>query len=254
MNGTSRQVSRLQSAGPTLHNLRCHFLVMMLLAVMISYSSLSQAEASNTWTVSVPVANVRAAPAGNAELVEQLPAGQQVTELDRQGAWIQVRLQDESLAWMHQVTLTQSVELFGLALDQADRSALRSAISEAGVKVVREMDTYPYDLYDPSPWWTGATEMAMGYTLEDQLFAVAEITFRSFNDTEQVRQIAEQVRDQLGPWQRVVGRRAEGPVEFEWRRGGVQVMVHRGWPDTTTYLTYEIPDRIEQMQQALQNR
>ena len=241
MNGTSRQVRR-------------YFLTMTLLVIMAAFSFSSHAETSNTWTVSVPVANVRAEPSGNSERVEQLPAGQQVTEVDRQGAWIQVRLPDGTLAWMHQVTLTQSVELFGLALDQTDRSALRSAIHEAGVKVVREVDTYPYDLYNPSPWREGATEMAVGYTQENQLFAVAEITFRSFNDTEQVREIAEQVRDQLGPWQRVMGRRSEGPVEFEWQRGGVQVMVHRGWPDTTTYLTYEIPERVEQMQQALQDR
>jgi len=241
MNGTLRQVSRYVSA-------------LLMLVVVAAFPLMSYSGAAELWTVSVPVANVRAEPAGNSERVDQLPAGQQVTAVDRQGDWLQVRLDDGSLAWMHQVTLTQSAELFGVVLDQAERSDLRAAIREAGVKVVREVDAYPYDLYDPSPWRSGATEMALGYTLDDQSFAVAEITFRSFNDTEQVRQIAEEVRDQLGPWQRVMGRRSEGPVEFEWQRGSVQVRVHRGWPDTTTYLTYEIPERFAAMQEALKER
>lgn len=255
MNGSLRDVSQLPRVGQIEPLYRAGLrLILAALAVFVFFGASPAAASETTWTVSVPTANVRSQPDGSAELVTQLSAGDRVTEVEREGVWLQVRLPDETLAWMHQVTLTQSIELFGLSLPEAERSAMRAAIENAGVRVVREVDSYPYDLYDPSPWMTGATEMAVGYTLDEQLFAVAEITFRSFNDTEQVRQIAEQVRDQLGPWQRVMGRRAEGPVEFEWRRGGVQVMVHRGWPDTTTYLTYEIPERMEQMQQALQER
>lgn len=241
MNQTLRQVSRYASAG-------------LMLLTLAAFPLTSYSEGTDIWTVSVPVANVRAEPTGAAERVDQLSAGDQVTAVERQGDWLQVRLPDGNLAWMHQVTLTQSAELFGVILDQAERTDMRAAISAAGIKVVREVDAYPYDLYDPSAWRSGATEMALGYTLEDQSFAVAEITFRSFNDTEQVRQIAEEVRDQLGPWQRVMGRRSEGPVEFEWQRGPVQVRVHRGWPDTTTYLTYEIPERFAAMQESLQAR
>ncbi len=240
MNGASQNIKRCW--------------LIFVLAALMSFSFTAQAEVNQIWTVSAPVANVRAEPSGGAGLVTQLSAGEQVVEIEREGAWLQVRLPDERLAWMHQVTLTQRLQLFGLSLEVASRAELRAALQEAGVRVVREIDAYPYDLYDPSGWMTGATEMAVGYTLEDQLFAVAEITFRSRNDTEQVRQIAEQVRDQLGPWQRVMGRRSEGPVEFEWRRGDIQVLVHRGWPDTTTYLTYEMPERMQQLQQGLQTR
>ncbi|SFC49778.1 SH3 domain-containing protein [Marinospirillum celere] len=254
MNGSSRNIAQRSLSGRVELVASTFFGLSLAFLLLVAFPAVSQADASSTWTVAVPVANVRAEPHGSSELVTQLSAGDQVAEIQRQGVWLQIRLPDERLAWMHQVTLSQSIQLFGLALPEAERAAMRTAISEAGVRVVREVDSYPYDLYDPSPWMAGATEMAVGYTLDEELFAVAEITFRSFNDTEQVRQIAEQVRDQLGPWQRVMGRRAEGPVEFEWQRGGVQVLVHRGWPDTTTYLTYEMPDRMEQMQQALQNR
>ncbi|WP_404414931.1 SH3 domain-containing protein [Marinospirillum sp.] len=257
MNGISRQVSR-------------QFLVMTLMVVMASFSLLSHAQVSGVWRVAVPMANVRAAPQG--ELVEQIPQGQRVTVVAREGAWLQVELTEGRLAWMHQVTLTEStqaaepaeeqaaepeedgVELFGLVLQDANRSELRTAIRDSDVTVVREVDAYPYDLYDPSDWWPGSTEMVVGYLPEEQLFAIAEITFRSHEDTEQVREIAEQVQEQLGPWQRVLGRRAEGPVEFEWQQGGLRIMVHRSWPDTTTYLTYEIPERFAQMQEALDAR
>ena len=248
----SRQVSRYPAIARDLPRLGRRSLLVSLLLLLVATTSFARdAAAAEIWTVSVPVANVRAEPSGQSELVAQLLAGDRVTQLEREGAWLRVRLPDEQEAWMHQVTLTQSLELFGQTLTQTGRSEMRAAIQTSGIRVVREVDHYPYDLYDPSPWAADATEMAVGYTPGDQLFAVAEITFRSFNDTEQVRQIAERVRDQLGPWQRVMGRRAEGPVEFEWRRDGVQIMVHRGWPDTTTYLTYEIPERMEQLQQAL---
>ena len=215
----------------------------------------AQAEPSH-WVVAVPVANVRAAPEGGAALVTQLPQGTSVAELDRKGNWIQVRLDDESLAWMHQMTLSQSVQFLNQPLDRVTRAELRHALSEKGVRVIREVDQYPYDLYNPATWLPESTEMAVGYTLEDQAFAVAEITFRSAGDTDLVRRVAELVRDdlQMGDWDRVSGRRAEGPVEFEWRRGAVQVTVQRGWPDTTTYLTYEMPSRMEQMQRELRQR
>jgi len=186
-----------------------------------------------------------------------LPKGTSVIELAREGSWLQVQLADESnenKVWMHQVTLSQNVELFGLSLNSANRAAMRSAIRSSKVNVVREVDSYPYDLYDPSQWQEGATEMTLGYTVKDQFFAVAEITYRSENDTEQVRQIAEAVRKELGPWQRVLGRRAEGSVEFEWRRGDLRVLVHRGWPDTTTYVVYEVTNRLNEMQAELQPR
>lgn len=212
------------------------------------------AATNESWLVSVPVGNVRQEPEAGAPLVAQLPAGTRVTELERQGVWLKVRLPEGDEAWMHQMTLSQSVELFGLSLQTADRSSLRPAIQAARVEVVREVDSYPYDLYDPGDWMAGATEMAVGYTRDSQLFAVAEITFRSFDDTEQVRLVAEQVRNSLGPWQRVSGRRAEGPVEFEWQLGDLRVLVHRGWPDTTTYLTYEVPSRVQLLQSQLNGR
>ncbi|WP_416886139.1 SH3 domain-containing protein [Marinospirillum sp.] len=227
------------------------FAGLLLLSLL---SSPVHAAAGDVWRVAVPVGNFRESPAAGAALVAQLPQGTRLTEVARQGTWIQVDLPDGQQAWGHQVILTQAIELFGLALPDVDRTALRAAIQEANVQVVREVDHFPYDLYDPSGWREGATEMAIGYTLREGLFAVAEITFRSESNTEQVRQIAEALRDELGPWQRVQGRRASGPVEFEWRFGDLIIMVHRGWPDTTTYLTYEVPQRMEIMQRELRSR
>lgn len=225
------------------------FVVMFLLVLQ----PLNAAE-GDVWQVAVPMGNARDLPQTNAELVSQLPKGTQVTELVSKGAWLQVQMPDGNQAWMHQVTLSQTLELFGLALNSVNRTAMRTAIRSSKVNVVREVDTYPYDLYDPSEWKKGATEMTLGYTLKEQLFAVAEISFRSVNDTEQVRLVAEAMRKQLGPWQRVLGRRAEGPVEFEWQRGDIRVLVHRGWPDTTTYVVYEASSRLSEMQADLQPR
>ncbi|WP_177247102.1 SH3 domain-containing protein [Marinospirillum alkaliphilum] len=253
MKGTSNNTLRLKTRLEL--SSWSNLLSVLVLVLVIGFCSVSvQASETETWRVSVPVGNVRAAPQGDAALVIQLPAGTQVVELERSGVWLRVRLPDGQEAWMHQVTLTQAVELFGQPLLSTDRASLRAAIQAANVAVVREVDGYPYDLYDPSGWMAGATEMAVGYTPGQQQFAVAEITFRSFNDTEQVRRIADQVSRELGPWQRVLGRRAEGPVEFEWRRGELRILVHRGWPDTTTYLTYEVPTRLQALNAQLDNQ
>lgn len=244
MNETPKQILQLKQLLASFA-----FLVASLFLLQAAYAA-----EGDVWQVSVAIGNVRAQPQPNAELINQLPSGTNVIELQRQGAWLQIEAPDGSKAWMHQVTLSQTVQLFGLALNSVDRSAMRQALRAAQVTVIREADAYPYDLYDPSEWKKGATEMTLGYTLKEQLFAVAEITFRSTNDVEQVRVVAEEVRKALGPWQRVLGRRAQGPVEFEWQRGDMRILVHRGWPDTTTYIVYEASNRLGEMQAELEPR
>lgn len=244
MKGMPKQIVILQRLIPNI----------ALTIMLLLFLQPVKAAEGDVWQVAVPVGNIRELPQADAELVSQLPKGTSVKELAREGVWLQIETPDGTKAWMHQVTLSQAVELFGLDLSTATRSAMRSALRTTQVDVVREVDTYPYDLYDPSRWKKGATEMTLGYTLKQQLFAVAEITFRSVNDTEQVRLVAEDLRNELGPWQRVLGRRAEGPVEFEWRRGDLRILVHRGWPDTTTYIVYEASDRLNEMQAELQPR
>lgn len=245
MNRTSEQILQLKQ-------LVTHFA--FVLAVCLLLLQATHAAEGDVWQVSVAIGNVRALPQANAELVNQLPNGTRVIELQRDGEWLQVQSPDGSKAWMHQVTLSQTIQLFGLALNSVSREAMREALRATKVKVVREVDAYPYDLYDPSEWKKSATEMTLGYTIKEQLFSVAEITFRSNNDTEQVRLVAEEIRKELGPWQRVLGRRAEGPVEFEWQRGDIKILVHRGWPDTTTYIVYEFSSRLDQMQAELEPR
>lgn len=245
MKGMPEQILRLRQLV-----ISCTFGVVVFLFLLEP----AQAAKGDVWQIAVPMGNARSLPQTNAELVGQLPRGTSVTELVRRGVWLQVAMPNGNEAWMHQVTLTQSVALFGLALNSANRTAMRTAIRSTKVEVVREVDSYPYDLYAPGQWKKNATEMTLGYTLKEQLFAVAEITFRSVNDNQQVRLVAEDLRKELGPWQRVLGRRAQGPVEFEWRRGDIRILVHRGWPDTTTYVVYEVSDRLNEMQAELEPR
>lgn len=221
-----------------------------MLLLGLSWSSSLFAAAGDNWKVVVPVGNARSFPFTDADLIVQLPQGTSVQEVSRQGSWLEVLTPEGEQVWMHQVTLkpSQGLELFGVDITQAKRVEMRQAISKSPVIVVREADNYLYDLYDPSQWLTGATEMTFGYTSLQQEFVVAEITFRSNQDTEQVRKVAEAVKLELGPWHRVLGRRAHGPVEFEWRQGDVRILVHRGWPDTTTYVVYEIISKLDKMQ------
>lgn len=146
-------------------------------------------------------------------------------------------------------TTRQPVELFGVQLKRASRSVLRQAFAKAGMQATRVEDHYWVDLYNPKGLLDEATELAVGYVDATSEFAFAKYTFQSFMDTEQVQRIVKLVTTKYGAPARQTGHYHLGQVRVTWQLAdGIHIEVARGWPDTTTTLTYLDPKAHERMQ------
>ncbi len=133
-------------------------------------------------------------------------------------------------------------ELFGMPLKGAQREALRAALRNGGLAPTREDDHYWVDLYDASGVLDGASEFAAGYVFATGQFAYAQYTFRGFMDTALVSRVADMVIRKYGQPARREGNAGLGEVKYQWNLAeGMRIEVSRGWPDTTTYLTYSDP-------------
>ena len=148
--------------------------------------------------------------------------------------------------------------LFGVTLVGATRSSFRSALKQAGVKPLREEESYWCDKYDPNGVLKGASILyacyphhaVAGKWLSNPL-AYVEYTFPSTMDIHQVANIRGMVETKYGPPDRSAGSVKLGPVTYTWKLDGVVLTVHRGWPDTTTYLKYSIPKMEETMNKEI---
>jgi hypothetical protein len=131
------------------------------------------------------------------------------------------------------------IELFGAKLKGSTRAALRAALEKSPLVATRRDDGYFADLYDPSSALDGATELAVTYVYKTGKFASAKYTFESFIAPAQVTAIASLVVAKYGRPSVSSGNPSLGPVEYIWKRpDDLTISVSRGWPDTTTYLTY----------------
>jgi TPR repeat protein len=137
---------------------------------------------------------------------------------------------------------TARTELFGVKLLCADRAELRRALSATKARAIREEYGYWYDTYDSTSVLDGSSELVVGYVNESQVFGRARYTFPAHVDAGLVARVAELVSKRHGAPTKRQGDPSLGGVSYEWRLpDGVVITVSRGWPDSTTYLTYEHP-------------
>jgi len=208
-------------------------------------------------TVGVTTANVREEPAISAQVAFQLNSGDLVHSLNKNGAWHQIYVSDiGEFGWIHQSTLSYSqassassgrVELFGAPLKTVTRQVMRQTLAKTNVKVIREDNNYWIDTYNPDSELNGANQFDTGYTDAGKL-AYAQYRFPSHMDKDQVTQIAKMVATKYEDWETIDGNPNLGSVEYRWDIDGVIIRVFRGWPNTTTFLKYEIPGNLRTMQ------
>ena len=136
----------------------------------------------------------------------------------------------------------RQLELFGVPLKGATRDQLRQALKQNGMRLISE-DNY-VSLYDPQGVLEGATEFMFRYIPSMKVgfpdeFAIAIYKFPAFMDTQLVEKVIKMVSTKYGRPSSRSGRYKVGPVEAIWNMGqGMRIKVERGWPDTTTYLSY----------------
>lgn len=133
----------------------------------------------------------------------------------------------------------KSLELFGVTLKNAQRDHLRQAFKQNGLKATREDSSYWVDTYNAEGILDGATQFQAGYTSSDGKFAYAQYTFPGFMDTQLVGKVINMVATKYGRPSSQQGNYGLGEVSAKWNLGqSMQIVVSRGWPDTTTYLQF----------------
>lgn len=144
-----------------------------------------------------------------------------------------------------------SLHLFGVPLKGAVRHDLRAALSKAGFGGTRVDSHYFCDEYAVRGQIKGAKKLLVCYTGDDH-FAYAQYTFPSFMDTQQVVRVADLVTSKYGQPTNVHGNAGLGDVTEVWAMDDdTEVVVSRGWPSTTTYLTLKDPKAARVLQATI---
>ncbi|MDY7228361.1 hypothetical protein [Hyalangium rubrum] len=132
--------------------------------------------------------------------------------------------------------------VFGVALTSAKRQDIREAAKKEGATPEREDDKYWFDIYSAKDLLDGAEKLQVGYVAATGQLAVLEYVLPSFMDTEQVARISSMVQAKYGAPSSKKGNIGLGNVVHTWnRKDGVVITVSRGWPSTTTSLTFTVP-------------
>lgn len=142
----------------------------------------------------------------------------------------------------------KALELFGVPLKGATRDQLREAFKQNGLRATREENNYWADTYNAQGVLDGASDFQAGYVAATGKFAYARYTFPGFMNTQLVGKVINMVVTKYGRPSSENGSYGLGEVTAKWNMGqGMQIEVSRGWPDTTTYLSFTDSGAYKQM-------
>lgn len=143
-------------------------------------------------------------------------------------------------------------KLFNVSLLCVNRSEMRTAVKNAGGKVIREENGYWGDTYDSSQLLNGSSKLIITYTEDDNGIALAQYILPSRMDTDQVVKVRDIVASKYGNNYSSDGNAQVGKVSYIWDLGkGITLEVYRNWPETTTYLTYKHTVNYKKQQEEM---
>jgi len=137
-----------------------------------------------------------------------------------------------------------ALELFGIALETANRDELRAAVKAAGLVLVREGgDDHWFDVYDSSTALDGSTRFYLGFVKLNQVFAFAEYEFVGLDRRRLVRDLtlkygAAEIRRG----------RFLSDQSHRWQRDGIRIELGGDWHNYKTRLTYFSPQNMSKLQ------
>ncbi len=138
-------------------------------------------------------------------------------------------------------------KLFNVVIKCSGRDELMVAVKAAGAGVKHEDKQSWGDKYHSSSILKGSSVLAIDYTV-DNYFAKATYTFPSNLNTAQVTQVRDFVANKYGSANSSNGRASLGAVSYKWvLEDGIEISVSRGWPDTTTFLSFIHPSNNQVM-------
>ncbi len=133
-----------------------------------------------------------------------------------------------------------ALELFGVDLETADRDALRAAVKEAGVVLIREAgEEIFYDLYDSAAVLDGSSRLYLGFVSRDQRFAFAEYEFHGID----TRIMLHRLRARYGEAEARHGRFISDR-SYRWQRDGIEIRLHSDWDNYKVRLSYTHPANL----------
>jgi len=140
-----------------------------------------------------------------------------------------------------------TTKLFGVSVKCANRDGLMAAIKKAGATVKREDKQKWGDIYNTKSLLKGSSELEVVYTVDDY-FAKATYTFPSHMDKNQITNVRSFVSNKYGEPDYLNGKVSLGRVTYKWYlEDGIELKVSRGWPNTTTYLSFIYPQNYQAM-------
>ena len=138
------------------------------------------------------------------------------------------------------------IQLFEEYLLCTSRYEMRTAIKKAGATPTREETNNFADLYDSRKVLAESKTLTI-YYLNDEV-AKAEYVFPSNLDSNQVVRIKNMVASKYGDPSSSSGNISLGDASFTWQfQDGVEILVSRGWPNTTTYMSLIVPSVNKKM-------
>lgn len=133
-----------------------------------------------------------------------------------------------------------AVELFGVDLESTDRDALRAAVKEAGVELIREGgDEAGFDVYDSAAVLPGSRRLYLGFVRADARFAFAEYEFVGLDAGPMLATLSDKYgKPEVRRGRYLTDRR------YRWQRGGVEVELAADWHNYRLLLSYVVPPNL----------
>ncbi len=138
-----------------------------------------------------------------------------------------------SIAWAQ--AKTDQPQFFGLNIVIASKTQVEKALAQQGF-AKKQKSYYQCQSYQVNKKILDADLLRVCYTQAGKL-ALAEYRIPAFMNAQKVVDIATIVQDKYGKPSDVEGNAALGNFSAKWQfANGNQLLVSRGWPDTTVYL------------------
>ena len=139
---------------------------------------------------------------------------------------------------------TATTKLFSVAIACSNREVLDQQIKAQNIIAIEEKSNSWSDTYFTGAVILGSSELKITYTKGD-LFASAQYTFVGRNKPKLIARVKTQLAEKYGEPHQQSGDLNQGKVSFQWLLDdGIELTVKRGWPDTTTFVTYSFPEHL----------
>ena len=150
-----------------------------------------------------------------------------------------------------------TTKLFSVAIKCTNRDIFSQQIKSQKITAISENLNNWSDIYFTGAIIRGTSQLEVFYT-QEELFASATYTFIGRNKLKLIWQVKKKLVQKYGSPSSSKGDVTQGEASFQWLLAdGIILTVNRGWPDTTTFVTYLFPENqalLEKQQYLSKNK